>query len=181
MAARTRSLDFGPLVDRVWAIRLGGDQHGRQHASSKGSAVASGEVDSIVLIRTIVRLRRFSSIPSLAARSAIEGSYPSSRRSCLARGFELASLATDAARPGVLAKRVNHRAADAALGKRLELDAARLVEAVRRVDETEDAILNEIAEVDRVRHRGRHSPGERLYERKPCDDPVVGRGSYGLE
>ena len=42
---------------------------------------ASGEVDSIALIRTIVRPRRFSSDPTLAARSARDGSCPNSRLS----------------------------------------------------------------------------------------------------
>ena len=45
------------------------------------SPVASGDVASIVLMRTMVRLRRFSSEPTRAARSAIDGSCPSSRRS----------------------------------------------------------------------------------------------------
>jgi len=99
----------------------------------------------------------------------------------LASGFELTPLAADAAGPRVLSERVDHRAADAAFGERLELDPARLVEAVRRVDETEDAILHEIPQVDRVRHRRRHSPGQRLYEGKSCDDPVIRRGSDGLE
>jgi hypothetical protein len=48
--------------------------------SSVWSALASGEVDSIVLMRTMVRLSRYSSEPTLAARSASDGSHPSSRR-----------------------------------------------------------------------------------------------------
>src|SRR5262249_19579798 len=65
-----------------------------------------------------------------------------------ARRVELAPLAAHATRPGVLAERVDHRAADAALGERLELDPARLVEAVRRVDQAEDAVLHEIGDID---------------------------------
>ena len=42
----------------------------------------------------------------------------------LARRLELAALTAHAARPGVAAQRVDHRAAHAALGERLELDAA---------------------------------------------------------
>ena len=66
----------------------------------------------------------------------------------LARRLELAALAANAARPGVLAQRVDHRAADPPLGEGLELDAARLVEAVRGVDQTDDPVLDEIADVD---------------------------------
>jgi len=41
-----------------------------------------------------------------------------------ARRFELAPDAAHAARPGVLAQRVDHRAADATLGEGLELDTS---------------------------------------------------------
>ena len=121
----------------------------------------------MVLMRTIVRPRRFSSEPTFAARSASDGSQPELAAQLLARGFQLAALTADAARPGVLAQRVDHRAADAPLGERLELDAARLVEAVRGVDQTDDAVLDEIADIDRVRHRGRHAAGE-LLRRTGC-------------
>ena len=90
-----------------------------------------------------------------------------------ARGLELAADAADAARPRVAAQRVDHRAAHAPLGKGLELDAAVLVEPVRRVDETEHAVLHEVAEVDRVRHRRRHAPGERFDERQTRDDSFL--------
>jgi len=70
------------------------------------------------------------------------------RAQLLARGFELATHAAHAARPGILAERVDHRAADAPLGEGLELDAARIVEAVRGVDQPDHAVLHEIAEVD---------------------------------
>ena len=46
------------------------------------SALAIADVDSMVLIRTIVRSRRPSSTPTRLARSAIVGSPPNSRRSC---------------------------------------------------------------------------------------------------
>jgi len=52
----------------------------------------------------------------------------------LARRFEFTPLPADASRPRVLAQRVDHRAADTTFGERLELDPARFVEAVRRVD-----------------------------------------------
>jgi len=84
----------------------------------------------------------------------------------LARGFELAAHAAHAARPGVLAQRVDHRAADASLGEGLELDAARLFEPPCRVDQAEDAVLHQVAEVDGVRHRGGDAARQRLDERK---------------
>ena len=88
----------------------------------------------------------------------------------LAGGFELAPLAAHAARPGVLAQGVDHRAPDPTLGECLELDAARLVEPVRRVDQADDAVLNEIADVDRVGHRGGDATGKLLDERETgCD------------
>ena len=49
--------------------------------SSMFSAAVCGDVDSIVLMRTIVRFRRFSSEPTFAARSATDGSQPIVRRS----------------------------------------------------------------------------------------------------
>jgi hypothetical protein len=91
----------------------------------------------------------------------------------LAGGFELAALPPDPARPRVLAQRVNHGAADAALRESLELDAPSLVEAVRRVDQSDDSVLDEVADVDRVGHRGRHATGELLDERDSVDHPRV--------
>ena len=85
-------------------------------------------------------------------------------RRLLARRLELATHAAHAARPRVLAERVDHRAANAALGERLELDAAPFVEALGGVDQTDDAILNEIAQVDRMRHGRRHPPRQRLHK-----------------
>src|SRR5882672_9615191 len=80
--------------------------------SSMCSPLASGDVASMVLMRTMVRLKRFSSEPT----------------------------------------RADHRAADAPFGERLELDPASLIEPVRGVDQAEDAVLDQIADVDRVRH-----------------------------
>ncbi len=78
----------------------------------------------------------------------------------LARGLELASDAADAAGPGVAAKRVDHRAPNAPLGKGLELDAAPLVEAVGGIDQADDAVLHQVAHINGVRHRRRHAAGE---------------------
>jgi len=69
------------------------------------------------------------------------------------RGFQLATHAADTTRPGILAQRVNHRAAHAPFGECLELDAARIVKAMRRVDQADDAVLDQVADVDRMRHR----------------------------
>ncbi len=124
----------------------------------------------MALMRTMVRPRRFSSEPTLAARSASDGSQPELAAQLLAGGLELTALAADAARPGILAQRVDHGAADPALGEGLELDAARLVEAVRGIDEADDAVLDEIADVNRVRHRGRHAAGKLLDEGNAGDD-----------
>ena len=98
----------------------------------------------------------------------------------LARRVELAPLAADAARPGVAPERVDHRAAHAALGKGFELDAATFVEPVRGIDQADDAVLDEIADVDRVRHRGRHAARERFDERDPRDDPAILMGGNRL-
>ena len=88
-----------------------------------------------------------------------------------ARGLELAAHAAHATRPGVLAERVDHGAADAALGKGLELDAAALVEPLGRIDEANDAVLDQVAQVDGVRHGSGHTARQRLHKRKTGLDP----------
>ncbi len=90
-----------------------------------------------------------------------------------ARCVELPALTPNAARPGVFAERVNHGAAHAPFGERLELDAAALVEAPGRVDQADHSVLHEIADIDRVRHRRRHAARERLDEWQAGDDSVV--------
>jgi len=82
-----------------------------------------------------------------------------------ARGFKLAPLAPHAARPGVLAQGINHRTADTTLGKRLELDAPAFVEATGRVDESDDAVLNKIPNIYRVRHR-RGDTARELFDKR---------------
>ena len=83
----------------------------------------------------------------------------------LTRGFQLAALTADTTRPGILPEGVNHGAADAALGKGLELDATGFIEAVRRIDQADDAVLNEVADINRMRHGGRDPASELLDER----------------
>ena len=96
------------------------------------------------------------------------------------RGVELPALATHAAGPRVFAERIDHRAAHAALGERLELDAACLVEAVRRVDQPEHTVLNQIPHVDRIRHGCGHASGKRLDERQTGDNATVVTDGNGL-
>jgi len=91
----------------------------------------------------------------------------------LARGFELAPLAADAARPRVLAERVDHGTANAAFGKGFELDSARLVEALRGVDQSNDPVLDEIADVNRVGHGRRYPASKLLDERKTGYDARI--------
>ena len=141
--------------------------------------MASGEVDSIALMRTMVRPSRFSSDPDLRGEIRQRRLAPQLASQLFASRLELATLAANATWPGILAQRVDHRAADAPFGERLELDPARLVETVRRVDQPDDAVLNEVADVDRVGHRGRHPPSELLDERKAGNDAGIlftGRG-----
>jgi len=95
----------------------------------------------------------------------------------LARRFQFAPLTADAARPRILAQRVDHRPPDTPLGKGLELDPTGLVEAVRGIDQADDAVLDEVPNIDGVGHRGRHTPSELLDERNAVDDAgVVGAG-----
>jgi len=89
-----------------------------------------------------------------------------------ARRFELASHPANTSRPRILAQRVDHRAADASLGEGLELDAARIIEAVCRVDQSDHAVLDQIAQVDRMRHRCRHPSRERLDKRQSRFNPI---------
>ena len=89
--------------------------------------------------------------------------FPSELLACR---FELAALAAHAAWPGVLPKGVDHRAPDPTFGERLELDAARLVEAVRRVNQTDDTILDKIPNVDGMGHRGCDATGKLFDERE---------------
>jgi len=95
----------------------------------------------------------------------------------LAGSFQLTALTAHATRPGILAERVDHRPPDPPFGKRLELDTPGLVEAVRGIDETDDAVLDEVANIDRMGHRGRHAARELFDEGDAVDDAgVVGAG-----
>ena len=98
----------------------------------------------------------------------------------LAGRVQLPALAADAAGPGVLAQRVDHRTANAPFGERLELDAAIFVEAMGGIDEADHPILHEIPDVDRVRHRRGHASGKRLDKRQAIDDAAILAGGERL-
>ena len=83
----------------------------------------------------------------------------------LARRLELTTDTAHAAGPRILAQRIDHRAANASLGEGLELDPTRIVKAMGRVDQSDHAFLDEIADIDRVRHRRGQSPRERFDKR----------------
>ena len=119
------------------------------------------------------RRRRFDRVDAndRAAETGFVGSDARSeigeRRLCaelaaqlLARGFQLAALPAHPARPCVAAKRVNHRPADTTLGERLELDAAVFIEAAGSVNQSDHAVLDEITQLDRVRHRRGNTAGQ---------------------
>jgi len=94
---------------------------------------------------------------------------------------ELAPLPAHAARPRILSQRIDHRAAHAPLRKGFKLDPAILVEAVRRIDQAEHAVLHEVADIDGVRHRGGHTPRERFDEGQAGDDATVLADGSGLD
>src|SRR5205823_4234945 len=81
---------------------------------------------------------------------------------------------------GIAPERVDHRAAHAALRERLELDAAGLVEAERRVDQPEHTVLDQVAELDRVRHRGGDAARQRFHEREAGGDAIALTGDERL-
>ena len=70
-------------------------------------------------------------------------------------------------------------APDPTLGKCLELDAARLVEPMRRVNQADDTILNEIADVDGMGHRGCNATGKLLDERETGSNARIDRTTLG--
>ena len=54
------------------------------------------------------------------------------------------------------------------------------VEPVCGVDQSDHAVLDEVADVDRIRHRRRHASRERLDEGDARDDSAVLMGGNGL-
>jgi len=164
--------DFLMRVELVGQRRFGRLQHGRQLSLLD---VLAGEQRRGRLDRVDAHDRAPEAglvVPD--ARRQVGQRRVASRLAAklLARRFELAAHAAHPARPGVLPERVDHRPADAALGEGLELDAAALVEAVRRVDETQHPVLDEIAQIDRVGHRGGHAACQRLDKREAAKDAI---------
>jgi len=168
--ARARLL---ALVRAVGLLGLGGNQRGRQRSLLEVLVVGQrrGGFDRVdaddgaaepLLVRAHlggqVRERRLA--PHLAAQ-------------LFAGRLELAALAAHAARPGILAKGIDHGAPDATLGKGLELDAPRLVEPVGGVDQADHPVLDQVTNVDRVRHGGGYPAGKLLHERQSVDDARV--------
>ncbi len=166
-------LRFVALVGHVGLLGFRGDQRGRHRGFVVilGSRQRGGRLDGVdandgaaQALLVGAHLRRKIGERRLAAEFATK---------LLTCALELAPLAADAARPCILAQRVDHRAANAPLGKGLELDATRLIEPVRCVDESDHAVLNQIADIDRVRHGGRDATGELFDERKAGYDAGV--------
>ena len=171
---------FALLVGLVGRLRLG--RHERRRQRRAVDVLASRE-----------RRRRFDRVDAddRAAEPRFVGSDArgeiGERRlgaelaaQLLARGLELAALTAHAARPRIAAQRIDHRAAHAALGEGLELDAARFVEAAGGVDQAEHAVLHEIAQLDRMRHRRGHAAGQRFDERQAGGDAFTLIVSKGL-
>jgi hypothetical protein len=98
----------------------------------------------------------------------------------LASGIEFTALAPHAARPRIFSKCVDHRTAHPPFGEGLELDASRFVEAVSGIDEAEDPILDQVANVDRVRHRSRHAASQCFDKRQAGYDSAVLSGGSGM-
>ena len=144
------------------------------------SAADSGDVCSIVLIRTIVRPRRASSDPDPGGEVGERRLGAELATELLARRLDLPALTTNAARPGVPAQRVDHRAADPPLREGLELDPARLVEAAGGIDQPQHPVLHQIVQLDRVRHRRRDTTCKGFDEWQARGNPVTLAGDEGL-
>jgi len=159
-------LHLAALEGRVGRLGLRGHQHGRQRrvvlviVRGEGRGGLDGvdaqdrAVEALLVRANLGRQvghRRL--VPQLAPQR-------------LAGRLQLAPLAADAPRPGLAPKRVDHRAAHPPLREGLELDAARLVVALRRVNQAEHAVLHQIADVDRVGHRGGEPARKRFDEGK---------------
>jgi len=93
--------------------------------------------------------------------------------------FQLAPLPAHTARPGVLAQRVDHRTPDSPFGKGFKLDPARLIEAVGRVYQTDDAILHKIPDINRMGHRSCDAASQLLHEGDASKDSRVVRTNLG--
>ena len=140
MATRTRRRISA--CSHTWSGAGGseGTSTGGRLAPSTASAGASGDVSSIVLIRTMVRPSCVSSVPRCFARSESDGSQP---RSC--RSFSRAVSISRRMRRTPRGQASRRRASIIAprtptFGEGLELDASRLVEAMRCVNQPDHAV-----------------------------------------
>jgi hypothetical protein len=59
-------------------------------------------------------------------------------------------------------------------------DPAIFVEPVRGIDQSDDAVLHQVADIDRVRHRRRHAAGKRFDKRETGNDAAVVSGGDRL-
>jgi len=91
----------------------------------------------------------------------------------LTRRFELTTLSPHASWPRILPQRVDHRTANATLGKRLELDATGLVEPVSRINQPDDPVLHQVTDIDRMGHRRGDATGKLFDERYARDHAGV--------
>jgi len=159
-------LHLALLVDRIGPLRFGWHQHG-------------GQLLVVHLLGRRVGRRGFNRVdaddgPAKPLLVGADGGgevrqrrlVPELGPELLPCGLQLATHTPDAARPGVLSQGVDHGTANATLGKGLELDPAAAVEPLGGVDEPDHAVLDEVSQVNRMRHRRRHSPGKGFDERQ---------------
>ena len=134
----------------------------------------------MVLMRTMVRPRRASSDPTRAAMSASDGSAPSSRRSCsraasISRRWRRTPRGQASRRSAsIIAPRTRRSAKVSNLMPRV------FVEAAGRVDEPQHAVLDQVVQLDRVRHRRRHAAGERFDEGQTGGNSITLAGGERL-
>jgi hypothetical protein len=166
-------LDFRFLVGGVWLFGLRRNERRRQRRLVE--VFAAGEwgcrFDGIDADDRAPQALFVGS--HLGGEIGQRGFAPKLAAKLLARRFQFTPLPTNASRPCVLAERVDHRAADATLGEGLELDAARFVEAVRRVDQANHTVLHQVPNINRVGHRRSHPASELLDERKIGNDAGI--------
>jgi hypothetical protein len=64
------------------------------------------------------------------------------------------------------------------LGECFEFNAARFIKAVRSIDQADDAVLDEVTNINRMRHRGSHSSCERLHKGKTSNNSTALGGGH---
>jgi len=153
------------LVLHVGALRFGGHHHGRQLrlVHVLGARERRGRLNGVDADDGLAE--PFLVGADLVGEVGERGFVAERGAQLLARGLQLAPDPADTARPGVLAQGIDHGPADAAFRERLELDPARVVEAVGGIDQADHAVLHQVAQVDRVRHGRRHAAGQCFNER----------------